>query len=163
MSSVTPEQTNEAGGTQGAAQNLGASLGTALVGAVLIAGLSAGFAERVENNTELSEDVRAQVAAATVDGIDVVPVTDVEQIATDAGLSSADAQQLEQDYADAQVRALKQALLVVALLAAAGFWPARRLPAAASASGRDGHEHQEQPEHPDPGREDADEHAHPQA
>jgi MFS family permease len=39
MSSVPPEETNEAGGLQGTAQNLGASLGTALIGSVLLLGL----------------------------------------------------------------------------------------------------------------------------
>ena len=42
MSSVEPDQTNEAGGLQGTAQNLGASLGTALIGSVLIAALTTG-------------------------------------------------------------------------------------------------------------------------
>ena len=43
MSSVPPEETNEAGGLQGTAQNLGASLGTALIGSVLLLGLLNGF------------------------------------------------------------------------------------------------------------------------
>lgn len=128
MSSVDPSQTNEAGGLQGAAQNLGASLGTALVGSVLIAGLSTGFAERIEQNSSIPASVKTQVQDATKDGVDVLPVTQVEQAVIDAGGSSTEATEISDDYADAEVAALKEALFVVALLATIGFWPARRLP-----------------------------------
>ena len=47
MSSAPPDKTNEAGGLQGTAQNLGASLGTALIGSVLLAGLLTGFSTRI--------------------------------------------------------------------------------------------------------------------
>ena len=61
MSSVPPEETNEAGGLQGTAQNLGASLGTALIGSVLLLGLLNGFNSRIQENPALPADVKAQI------------------------------------------------------------------------------------------------------
>ena len=72
MSSAPPEKTNEAGGLQGTAQNLGASLGTALIGSILLTGLLTGFSDRIAENPALSEPVRAQLVAATQQGIEIV-------------------------------------------------------------------------------------------
>src|SRR5215203_4087195 len=84
MSSVATERINEAGGLQGTAQNLGASLGTALIGAVLIAALTSGFVDRVEQNPDVPEAVRSQVAARAEAGIPVVAVDQVEEAAQEA-------------------------------------------------------------------------------
>ena len=62
MSSVGPDQSNEAGGLQGTAQNLGASLGTALIGSVLIAGLTTGFVTRIEQNPAVPPDVQQSLS-----------------------------------------------------------------------------------------------------
>ena len=87
ISAAPPEQTNEAGGLQGTAQNLGASLGTALIGAILLIGLTNGFVERITANEELPAELRTTVAtAASEQGLEVIPVTEVEQFLTDAGL-----------------------------------------------------------------------------
>src|SRR5436309_14344930 len=56
MSSVDPEETNEAGGLQGTAQNLGASLGTALIGSVLLPGPLNGLNSRTQDHPALSPD-----------------------------------------------------------------------------------------------------------
>ena len=72
MSSAPPAKTNEAGGLQGTAQNLGASLGTALIGSVLLTGLLTGFQFRIAENPALSEPVRAEITAATEQGIEIV-------------------------------------------------------------------------------------------
>src|SRR6185436_20636013 len=72
MSSVPPEETNEAGGLQGTAQNLGASLGTALIGSVLLLGLLNGFSSRIQDNPDVPSDVKAQISKATETGIPIV-------------------------------------------------------------------------------------------
>jgi len=46
----------------------------------------------------------------------------------DAGLSSADATTVTDDYARAQLDALKTSMLAVAFLAVLSFWFTRRLP-----------------------------------
>jgi MFS family permease len=128
MSSVDPSQTNEAGGLQGTAQNLGASLGTALIGAVLIGALTSGFVSNVEENPAISADVRAQVADATEDGIPVAPVDEVEQAALDRGVPTEQAEEVANDYGDAQLQGLKRAIGAVAIFALLGLWFTRNLP-----------------------------------
>jgi MFS family permease len=128
MSSAPPESANEAGGLQGTAQNLGASLGTALIGAILLTSLTSSFVSRVSENPALPQDVRTSIATKAEQGIDVVPVAQVQKAALDAGLPADQAQALATDYGNAQLDGLKRALLGVALLAAAGLYFTRRLP-----------------------------------
>jgi MFS family permease len=128
MSSAPPDETNEAGGLQGTAQNLGASLGTALIGSVLLLGLLNGFNSRIQQNPAVSTDVKTQIAAATEKGIPIVTTEQAHQTLRDAGLSPAEADAVTADYADAQLNALKTAMLAVAFLAVLSFWFTRRLP-----------------------------------
>ncbi len=135
MSSVEPEQTNEAGGLQGTAQNLGASLGTAVIGSVLIAALTSGFIAKVEQNPALPERARERIVAAASAGIPVVPVDQVQQVALDNGLSQDQAAALAEDYGEAQLDGLKRALGAVAVLAFLSLWFTRRLPSRAIRAG----------------------------
>jgi Na+/melibiose symporter-like transporter len=128
MSSVDPSQTNEAGGLQGTAQNLGASLGTAFIGSVLIASLSSGFVAKVEANPNLRPAVQEQVAAVAEKGIPVAPVAEVEQAARDAGVPPQQAEELADDYGEAQLDGLRRAMGAIAFFAAASLWFTRRLP-----------------------------------
>ena len=128
MSSAPSEKTNEAGGLQGTAQNLGASLGTALIGSVLLTGLLTGFTTRIAENPALSEPVRAEIMAATEQGIEIVTTEQANAVAVSAGLSPAEADAVTADYADAQLEAFKKAMLAVALLALLSVLFTRRLP-----------------------------------
>jgi MFS family permease len=143
MSSAPPEDTNEAGGLQGTAQNLGASLGTALIGSVLLLGLLNGFNSRIQENPAVPADVKAQISKATETGIPIVTTDQAYKGLRDAGLSSADATTVTNDYASAQLDALKTSMLAVAFLAVLSFWFTRRLPGkreepAASSTRHDG-------------------------
>ncbi|MGO4301574.1 MFS transporter [Leifsonia sp. RAF41] len=118
MSSVTEKETSEVGGLQGVFQNLGSSLGTALIGSILIAALSTSFAGAVAGST-LSDEVQAQVASETHGGVSIVPSSTVEQIGTEAGLSSTDASTLAGLYRDSQLSSLRIAffgLIAISLL-----------------------------------------------
>jgi Na+/melibiose symporter-like transporter len=128
MSSAPPESANEAGGLQGTAQNLGASLGTALIGAILLTSLTSSFVSRISENPALPQDVRTSIATQAEKGIDIVPVDQVQKAAADAGLPADQAEALATDYGNAQLDGLKDALLGVAVLAAAGLYFTRRLP-----------------------------------
>jgi EmrB/QacA subfamily drug resistance transporter len=129
MSSVRPEQTNEAGGLQGTAQNLGASLGTALIGAIMLSALAGGFADRLLENEALPLELRSVLAEqAETEGLDVLPVAQVEAALLDAGVPASDAALIAADYAAAQVQALRVALLAVSIFAVLGLWFTRRLP-----------------------------------
>jgi MFS family permease len=129
ISAAPPAQTNEAGGLQGTAQNLGASLGTALIGAILLTGLTNGFVDRITANPDVPPEVRTALAtAASEQGLEVVPVAEVEQFLTDAGLPPDQAVAIATDYGDAQLDGLRLALGGVALLALLGLFFTRNLP-----------------------------------
>ena len=133
MSSAPPGKTNEAGGLQGTAQNLGASLGTALIGSVLLTGLLTGFNDRIAENPALSDSTKTQISAATENGIEIVTAEQVHAAVIDAGATPAEADAITADYSDAELDALKKAMLAVALLALA----LDRLHAAAAGQARD--------------------------
>ena len=133
MSSVEPSRTNEAGGLQGTAQNLGASMGTALIGAILLAGLSSGFTDRIATNEDLPAEMRtAMIAQVEAEGVDTIPISEAQAIAEAAGLPPDEAAAVAEDYAQAELDGLRNALGAVALIAVLGFWFTRRLPGSAS-------------------------------
>ncbi|MDA0158962.1 MFS transporter [Solirubrobacter ginsenosidimutans] len=133
MSAVAPTQTSEAGGLQGTAQNLGSSLGTAIIGAVLLGALATGFTQRISQNDAIPESARTQLVASVQGGIDIVPVSAVEDAVLKAGLTPAQASAVADDYGDAQLEALRLALGAVALAAVLSLWFTRKLPSASLA------------------------------
>jgi MFS family permease len=128
MSSVATDKTNEGGGLPGTTPNLGSSLGTAIIGAVLLASLATGFSERITDNPDIPRAARETIVANTEDGIEIVPVADVEQAAVDGGLDEDQASAVAADYGDAQLEALRLALGAVALAALLSLWFTRQLP-----------------------------------
>jgi hypothetical protein len=128
MSSVAPDKSSEGGGLQGTAQNLGSSLGTAIIGAVLLASLATGFTERVADNPDIPAAARETIVGRAQNGIDIVPVGDVEKAAVEGGLTQDQAQAVATDYGDAQLEALRLALGAVAAAALVSLWFTRRLP-----------------------------------
>jgi MFS family permease len=135
MSSVAPAKSSEGGGLQGTAQNLGSSLGTAIIGAVLLASLATGFSQRVANNPDVPAAAREVIVANTEQGIDIVPVDDVEKAAVQGGLTQDQAHAVASDYGDAQLEALRLALGAVAAVALLSLWFTRRLPTESLAEG----------------------------
>lgn len=127
MSAVGPDQLSEAGGVQGVFQNLGSSLGTALVGSVMIAALSTAFAGNVASST-LPQDVQTQVQQETQNGVGVIPVADVEQIAQEHGLSSSDSEKLAALYSSSQLEALRLSFAALSLISCAALFFSRNLP-----------------------------------
>jgi MFS family permease len=130
MSSVEQTRASEAGGLQGTAQNLGASLGTALIGAILLSGLATASATAIAERPDVPPQVQRQIVERTERGLEFVPRADVERAAGDAGLPADQATAVAEVYGDAQLEALKRALLGAALFVLVGFWLTRRLPSA---------------------------------
>jgi EmrB/QacA subfamily drug resistance transporter len=128
MSSVDRSETSEAGGVQGTFQYLGGALGTALVGAVLLGGLSGSFNAKVADNPAIPPPAQAQIAAATEQGISFVPTATVEAQLTEAGAAPAEVEAIAGGYDQAQIDALKIALLSVAIFVVGSFWFTRALP-----------------------------------
>jgi hypothetical protein len=130
MSSTDPSEASETGGLQGTALNLGSSLGTALIGAILILNLINGFNANIADNPQVPPQTRETIAANTEEGIDIVPVAQVEQLGISKGLSSAQAKAVASDYGDAQIDAMRTSIGAVAVIALLSLWFTRRLPAA---------------------------------
>jgi MFS family permease len=129
MSSVDSARTNEAGGLQGTAQNLGASLGTALIGAVLLTALTSEFVQQVQQNPALPQRAKTAIElSASESGLDVVPASDVRELAANAGLRPSQADAVAASYSVALLQALKRSLGAVAVLALLGLLLTRGLP-----------------------------------
>jgi MFS family permease len=128
MSSVHEERSSEAGGIQGVSQNLGQSLGTALIGAVLLTGLTTGFHNRVLADDQIPAPVQQQLVNGTEKGVPMISKSDAEAAAKNAGLNQRQTDEVVAVYSDAQIQALKQALLVAAAFVLIGFFFARNLP-----------------------------------
>jgi Na+/melibiose symporter-like transporter len=137
MSSTDTSKASETGGLQGTALNLGASIGTALIGAILILNLISGFNDNVAGNPQVPAQARETIAANTEEGIDIVPVDQVQQQALSKGLSESQAEAVAADYGDAQLDALRISIGAVAVIALLSIWFTRRLPTEAVAAATD--------------------------
>jgi hypothetical protein len=128
QSSVGERDRSEAGGLQFTAQQLGAALGTALIGAVLISGLINSFSTNVADHPEISADVSRQVGVRLEGQVSFVSADQVRTAAAEAGLDDASTDAVVSSYEDAQLRALKTALLVAGFVVLGSFAGTRNLP-----------------------------------
>ena len=128
QSAVGDADRSEAGGIQTTAQQLGSSLGTALLGAIVITGLITAFTGNIADNPKIGPDVERQVEIQLSAGASFVAADQVEATARGAGIDQATTTELVEDYEGAQVKALKTAFLVAALLVLASFFATRNLP-----------------------------------
>ncbi len=128
QSAVGDADRSEAGGLQFTAQQLGSSLGTAFLGAIVITGLIAAFSAKVAANPKISPSVHAQVDQRLAAGTSFVTAAEVRSGAEAAGIDQASTDELVRNYEDAQLEALKLALLVAAGLVLVAFPATRRLP-----------------------------------
>jgi len=127
MSSVPAERGSEAGGLQGTAMNLGASLGVALIGSILIASLVGGFQNAVLADPALAA-VAPQLSAQAEQSANFVSVEQVAAAAEAAGLSPEQVAAVTEQYANAQIMALKVAFAALAFFAMLALWYVQSLP-----------------------------------
>jgi MFS family permease len=130
QSSVDERSRSEAGGLQYTAQNLGMALGTALMGSIVLGGLGAAFSQRIAADPRIPASLTEQLEVRISAGLDFVPTAQVQAALARAGVPPAEAQALLEQYAAAQLAALKAALLVAAAVILASFWFTRHLPTA---------------------------------
>lgn len=128
QSAVGDRDRSEAGGLQNTAQQLGSSLGTAVLGAIVITGLIAAFQSTVTDAPGLTEGTKTEVGKRLNSGGSFVSSDQVRQTATESGIDGMEVETLVAGYEDAQLEALKLALLAAALLSIPSFWSARNLP-----------------------------------
>ncbi|HET7416979.1 MAG TPA: MFS transporter [Solirubrobacterales bacterium] len=129
QSAVSDDQRSEAGGLQYTAQQLGSSLGTALLGAIVISGLIGAFTANIASDPQISDSVEQQVQVQMSAGASFVSSDQVRAAAEAERLRPRTTDALVAHYEDAQLKSLKLAFLVAALLVLASFWSTRRLPA----------------------------------
>jgi MFS family permease len=127
MSAVDEKDTSEVGGLQGVFQNLGSSLGTALIGSILIGTLATSFAAGLSASS-LPEEVQTLVSDATSKGVEIVPASTIPQIASDAGLSDEEGQELARVYTESQLESLRVAFFGLIALALLSLLASRGIP-----------------------------------
>lgn len=128
QSAVSDADRSEAGGLQNTAQQLGSSLGTAFLGAVVLSGLIFAFSANVTANPKIADEVQQEVQTRIASGASFVASDQVEAAAREAGVDPATTAEIVDGYEDAQLKALKTALLFAALLVLASFFATRNLP-----------------------------------
>lgn len=128
QSAVGDRDRSEAGGLQNTAQQLGSSLGTAVLGAIVITGLIGAFSSNVAGQQGISEASQAKVESRLSSGGSFVVSSQVRAQAEAENLPEGEVDAIVSGYEEAQLQALKLALLVAALLTVPSFWSARDLP-----------------------------------
>jgi len=128
QSAVTDADRSEAGGLQFTAQQFGAALGTALIGAVLITGLISSFSSNISSDSRISSDVNQQVGIRLEGQVSFVSTDQIRTAADEAGIDPATTDALVENYADAQLKALKTALLAAGFIVLAAFFTTGSLP-----------------------------------
>jgi MFS family permease len=129
LASAGPDKTSETGALQGTAQNLGSALGTAVIGSLLLGILTTTFDHRVENDASLPVGPRHEVSAKTKEGLAFIPAEAAGATLRKNGVPAPIVTELETNYSQSQVDALKIAVGGVALIALLGLGITRRLPA----------------------------------
>ena len=128
VSAVPDEQSPEVGGLQNTATNLGASLGTALAGSVLIASLTATLLAGIEQNPAVPPEVSRQADTQLSSGVPFLSDDDLEAALEQAGVTGQTASAIVDENATARLAALRAALAVIAIVAAAALFFSRTIP-----------------------------------
>lgn len=130
MATAGPDKTSETGALQGTAQNLGGALGTALIGSILLSFLTATFDHRVDSDRTLPAPARQEIREKTDTGLSFVPAGVAAAKLREQGVPAPVVSELEANYTQSQVDALKIAIGGVSLFALFGLAAVtRRLPA----------------------------------
>ncbi|MEO3785892.1 MFS transporter [Actinocorallia sp. B10E7] len=140
QSSVGERDRSEAGSLQYTSQNLGSALGTAFMGALVISALAAAFTSRIADDPRVSAAVKEQAGIALEAGISFVPSDDVRVALAEAGVPTAEADALVEQYSSAQLTGLKTALLGAGGIAGLSLVFTRGLPSRRPEEPAAGHE-----------------------
>jgi MFS family permease len=118
VSAVSDNDSAEVGGIQNTVTNFGAALGTALVGAVLISSLTAGLLHGVEANSAIPASVKTEATVQMAGGVPFISDTDLRRELANASVPQSTADAIVAENSTARLNALRDALWVVALVAA---------------------------------------------
>ena len=95
---------------------------------MLITGLITSFSSDVSSDPKISAEVNQQVGVALEGQVSFVSSDQVRTAADEAGLDPATTDALVQHYSDAQLKALKTALLAAGFIVLAAFFTTGSLP-----------------------------------
>jgi MFS family permease len=122
VSAVPDELSPEVGGLQNTATNIGASLGTALAGSILIASLTVTLVAGIQQNPAVPPDVRQKAEVKLSGGVPFLSDADLESALKEAGVTGDTAAAIVDENAKARLRALRAALAIIAIVAAAALF-----------------------------------------
>jgi MFS family permease len=148
VSAVPDELSPEVGGLQNTATNIGASLGTALAGSVLIASLTATLVSGIQQNPAVPPEVRQQADLNLSSGVPFLSDADAASALEQAGVTGDTASAIVDENATARLRALRTALAVIAIVAAAALLFSGGIPT--RQPGSEGADAERGPPHRDP-------------
>jgi Na+/melibiose symporter-like transporter len=137
VSAVPDRESSEVGGLQNTVTNFGASLGTALVGAVLISSLTANLLNGVQASTSIPAQVKTQASTQLSGGVPFISDSDLSAQLSKAGVPASTADAIEAENRKDRLIALRYALWVVAVLAAAALFFTGLIPTAPIGRRRD--------------------------
>jgi MFS family permease len=138
VSAVPDELSPEVGGLQNTATNIGASLGTALAGSVLIAALTTTLSAGIQQNPAVPQEVRTQASTQLSSGVPFLSDDDAEAALEKAGVGPQATAAIVDENAKARLKALRAALAVIALVAAAALFFSSPIPTRPPGSPRAG-------------------------
>jgi MFS family permease len=138
VSAVPDELSPEVGGLQNTATNIGASLGTALAGSVLIAALTTTLSAGIQQNPAVPQEVRTQASTQLSSGVPFLSDDDAEAALEKAGVGPQATAAIVDENAKARLKALRAALAVIALVAAAALFFSGPIPTRPPGSPRGG-------------------------
>lgn len=128
VSAVPSERNGEVGGLQNTATNLGASLGTALAGSIVISVLATTLITGVQENDELTVQVKEKVTTQLTNDVQFVSNSALEQALDAAGAPQEISNSLLVENTQARLKALDSALAVLALFAMIALFFTRKIP-----------------------------------
>src|SRR5829696_1083093 len=122
VSAVPDELSPEVGGLQNTATNIGASLGTALAGSVLIAVLTAAVLTGIQGDPAVPPDIQERADVQLASGVPFLSDADLESALDKADVPDGAASAIVDENSKARLRALRGALAVIAIVAAAALF-----------------------------------------
>ncbi len=132
LSSVQPNETNEAAGLNGTAMQLGNALGTAVIGSVLVLVLAGSAIKGTEASEAFSEAQKEKIGVELRNGTQFISNSQLHSLLKEEGVPEQRADELVEINEQARLDAMSVAMFIAAGLGlmglfAASFLPQRRL------------------------------------
>lgn len=126
LSSVKPDEANEASGVTSMFQQLGVSLGTAVIGAILIGTLGLSAQTKVQESAVLDDSQKAKASSAIEENVQFVSDQQLQAVLTEAPQGVSD--EIIKINDEARISAIKLSLFGVIIFAGLGLLVSLYLP-----------------------------------